>query len=55
MDPTKENFCYFAKNFNQLQNLINNYSRNNKDFNDFIKKTGKKLKIQSLLKIILKN
>ena len=34
MDPTKGNFCYFAKDFNQLQNLINDYSRNKKDFND---------------------
>ena len=60
MDPTKENFCYFAKNFNQLQNLINNYSRNNKDFNDSHKKNREKIKntvftennIEKLIKLI---
>ena len=60
MDPTKGNFCYFAKDFNQLQNLINDYSRNKKDFNDSHKKNREKIRniifaennIEKLIKLI---
>ncbi len=42
MDPTKENFCHLAGNFNELINLIN---ESNKDFESFSKKHSENRKI----------
>ena len=61
MDPIKENFCYFAKNFNQLKNLINDYSRNSIYFCEFHKEKREKIKniiftennIEKLIKLII--
>ena len=42
MDPTKENFCHLAGNFEELINLIN---ESNKDFESFSKKHSENRKV----------
>ncbi len=43
-DPIKENFCYSAKNFEILKALINDYSKNTKNFQNFHKTRRNEIK-----------
>lgn len=60
MDPIKENFCYYASNLYQLKDLINDFSKDNKNFHDFHKKKRGEVKniiftennIDKLIKLI---
>ena len=51
LDPTKEDFCYTAKNFNELLKLISIFSKDEKDFVNKHSKNRKKIKNKVFLEI----
>ena len=59
-DPTEGDFCYTAKTFNELSELISNFSKNKKNFVSKHSENRKKIKdkvfvennIEKLIKLI---